>query len=179
MPVAERLTGCRAEILARWRELIRQGGPRGDHRLRPRGEDPFHDPIGASIERATESLLDALSGAGPEDRAAALLDELVRIRAVQGLKPSQAVGFVFLLRQALREVLGAELDAAPLEERHRLDARIDAMALLAFDALVACRERLFELRAREAASSSYLLLKRARLLTPDAGDAEPAGDRKP
>jgi hypothetical protein len=175
MSLAERLTERRAEVLARWRDLAAEVGPRAAARARPRGDDPFHDPVGAALRRATEALYDAVCGAGPQGRADAALDELVRIRSVQELSPSQAVGFALLLRRAVRDALGAALEREDRAEREALDLRIDALALQAFDAFIACREKVFALRAREAVSSSYLLLRRARLVDGAAPPA-PAGD---
>jgi hypothetical protein len=178
MSVTERLSSRRAEILGRWRELVLESDGRAA-RLLPQGEDPFHDPAGVALARATAALVDVLSGDGPESEGAARLDELVRIGAVQHAKPARAVGFVFLLRRAVHEVLGAELDGEPAEERHRLERRIDVMALEAFDVLVGCREKIFEIRTREVLSSSYLLLKRARFLGDGAGEGPPAGAATP
>lgn len=178
MSVVERLSERRAEILVRWRELIVESGARRDARLAPRGSDPFHDPIGAALARATAAVLDTLTGAGLDSRGVSLLEEFVRMRAVQGVKPSSTVQLVFALRQAVREVLGADLDRAPAQERQDLDRRIDAIALEVVDMLVSCREKILELRTREVLSGSYLLLKRARLLADDAGDPRP-GAREP
>jgi hypothetical protein len=175
MSVVERLSQRRAEILARWRELIVESGARSDERLRPRGEDPFHDPVGSTLARATAAFVDGLSGVGPEGQAAALLAEVVRIAAVQQLEASRTVGFVFLLRRAVHEVLGRDLDAEAAEDRHQLERRIDGIALEAFDVLVGCREKLAELRAREALSNAYLLLRRAGLLTEPTGEDRAAG----
>ena len=46
-----------------------------------------------------------------------------------------------------------------------LYARIDKLALQAFTVYVRCRERVYELRAREATARTYSLLKRAGALT--------------
>jgi hypothetical protein len=172
MPASERLTAHRGEILARWRELILGSGSRGDEGLLPRGSDPFHDPVGASLRRATEAVYDALCGIAPENLASACLDELVRIRSVQELTPSRAVGFVFLLKPAVREILGEDLEGAPAAERHDLDRRIDALGLEAFDLFMRCRQRILEIRTQETLSSWFLLLKRARLLDGQSGAGE-------
>jgi len=100
------------------------------------------------------------------------------VRAVQGQRPSQALEFVFLLKRALRGVLGEAYDAA-------FDERVDGLALVAFDAYVTCREEIHEIRVREARRRVGLILERfsgdqaeATTVRPatGAGAAPPAGD---
>jgi RsbT co-antagonist protein rsbRD N-terminal domain len=129
----------RATILAAWLERL---GP-----LAP-AADPFRDPVGYTVREALPVLLDVALGSNPVEDAVAPLERLMRIRAVQDLTPAQAVGFLFELKPLLRE-FGGPADFAR-------DGRIDALALLAFDRYVRCREdahaiQLRELRRRFAA----------------------------
>ena len=71
------------------------------------------------------------------------LDAVLRIRAVQDVSPSQAVGFVIQLRSVLREA-PATFDL-PL-----LESRIDQLSLAAFDKYMQCREQAFAARLHEA-----------------------------
>jgi hypothetical protein len=86
--------------------------------------------------------------------AARALEGVVRIRAVQNFSASEAVGFVLLLKPALR----AELPAGP-EIEADLDRRIDQIALAAFDLYARCREQIYEVRLREAGRRSEMLEK--------------------
>ena len=97
------------------------------------------------------------------------LDRVVRIRAVQDLPASEAVGFVFLLKQAIRDVPGAP-DGADLSEMHE---RIDRLALEAFDLFVQCREKIYDLRVREIRDRTSTLLERRQAR--DAGPPAPRG----
>jgi hypothetical protein len=93
---------------------------------------------------------------------------------VQNYSPRQAVGFVFLFRRALADVLRDELAGVHAEELIELDARLDEMALEAWDRYAACRDKMSELRAREATARTYTLLKRAGLLA-DASETTDTG----
>ena len=77
--------------------------------------------------------------------------EEVRIRAVQDLSASEAVGFVFLLKQAVRDVLPGKHGLSGLHDR------IDRLTLEAFDRFVACREKIYELRMREVRNRTLAL----------------------
>jgi hypothetical protein len=161
MTVREVLGERQDAVLVRWRELIRASDSRAVTSLPARGSDPFHDPVGAALLKGTAAILEAMWGEGEPEAVRPGLDEIVRVRSVQTLTASQALGFVFLLRRALHEIAGDVLDAG---EWPRLDARLDAISLQAFEIYVACREKVFEIRAREAARANSVLLRRARLL---------------
>jgi len=126
------------------------------------------------MERCTEAVLDQV--AGGMDRAAIVeaLDPLVRIRAVQDMPPSAAVGFVLDLRDAVRGELGGEASAGDLAE---IDRRVDEVALAAFDLYMTCRQKVYEIKATELRHRSMAALERFGLLDDDpaAGEA-PAGD---
>ncbi len=78
------------------------------------------------------------------------LDKIVRIRAVQQLTPAQALSFVFSLRSIVREVIPeAEADPRFRGGLAELDARIDEVALAAFDLYAARREEVSQLRINE------------------------------
>jgi hypothetical protein len=69
---------------------------------------------------------------------------------VQQFSASQAVGFVFRLKEAVRAELGeGARDARFASELAELDAQIDRMGLAAFDVFVQYREQAYELRVNE------------------------------
>ncbi len=109
-------------------------------------DDPFRNPVGHTLRRTLTILLEQVCGEMDESRIAAALDDLIRIRAVQDLTPSQAVGFVFLLKPIVRQ-LGSEPDRASLGEQ--LGDRIDRLALIAFDQYMQCREQIAQIRLNE------------------------------
>lgn len=169
MTVREVLGEGRDAVLERWRDLIRAADGRAGTALPTRGSDPFHDPMGAALDKGTAAILEALLGDGEPEAARPGVDEIVRVRSVQELTPSQALGFVFLLRRALQDVAGETGDAA---DWRPLDARLDTISLQAFEAYVAFREKVFDIRVREAARANSVLLRRARLAADSAGPAD-------
>ena len=84
-----------------------------------------------------------------EDTAGAL-DGIVRIRAVQDLSPAAAVGFVLLLKRAVREVLAEGRPGLPeAPDLSELDQAVDRLLLEAFDLFAECRETIYRLRVGE------------------------------
>jgi len=111
--------------------------------------DRFLDPAGYRFREAFPVLVDELLGELNIERVRAALEQVIRIRAVQDFTPSEAVGFVFFLKDVLRHDLPGVLT-------HRIEQRIDEMALIAFDLLERCRWKMDEIRAGEARRSTYL-----------------------
>lgn len=107
-----------------------------------RGEqDPFRNPAGHVIKESLTTLARELLGEMDEKAIAPALDALVRLRAVQDFRPSEALRFVFDLRAIVAEL--AE------EVPQSLDSRIDALALMAFDQYMARRDQIAGLREKE------------------------------
>ena len=75
---------------------------------------------------------------------------MIRVRALQNFTPSQALAFIFLLKNVIREELAPELkDGQFSQELREVESRIDGMALLGFDAYTQRREKLYEIRVTE------------------------------
>ena len=66
--------------------------------------------------------------------------------------------------------MGPEIDTEALDqELVDLEATLDYMALVAFDIYMACREQVYDIRAKEVQQNAFLLLKRANLLVEKSG----------
>ena len=137
-------------IIERWVEVVLSSYPSEAAALFQKEKDPFANPIGGTVRRGTQGIFQAiLNGMDPEELRSHL-DEIVRVRAVQDFAPSQALSFVFSLRSIVREVI-PELEADPRFHREvaELDAKIDRVALTAFDVYVESREEVSQLRINE------------------------------
>ncbi len=148
-------------LAERWMGLIMETYPDDASGFLKKEQDRFRNPVGYTIGKAINELtLGLVSGCKVEDLAEGL-DSIVRVRAVQDFKPSQAVGFVFLLKAAARQEMGAEsLDADSFEQLQLLDAKVDELALLAFDTYEACRRQIHEIQANELRNRTMKLLQR-------------------
>ena len=158
MSLSELLTARRSAILDDWFDRVRATYPEQMRTFLARKTDPFSNPVGHALRVGTAALFDGLvRGAGDAELAEAL-DGIVRVRAIQDFTPAQAVGFVFFLKDVVR----ARVPAAngPADELRAWEDRIDALALLAFDAYARCREQVHELRTREVRDRSKRVIDR-------------------
>ena len=175
MQLLELLESKRTEVIGRWVDLALAVYPEGSDSFIGREKDRFRNPVGHTTGESLGAIYDAILADRPLEEIAEHLDGIVRIRAIQELRPTQAVGFVFLLKRAIQEVIGEKLtDPAVWGELSDLHSRIDQIALEAFDQYLKCREAIYDFRAREAKRNTYALLKRLERLPAEAGN-EPAG----
>jgi hypothetical protein len=155
----ERLAAQRQAILEAWIGRTVDTYPPQAAQLLREQRDPFRNPVGQVLREGLPALLEVLLGGGDLEAALPELDRLVRLRAVQDFTPGEAVGFLFLLKGILRDVLratGGQIGGPPgLIEA--LEDRIDRLVLLAFDQYVACREQMAEIRVNEARRRLFVL----------------------
>ena len=154
MGLSEVLAANREAVLKRWFLAVLATYPEDTARFLAAGADPFANPVGHTVREGLGRLYDRFAADAPEAEISSAVDGIVRIRAVQEFAPSVAVGFVYTLREILREELaGAALDAAALAA---LERGVDRLALVAFDKYMQCREKIFEIRVREIKESQLL-----------------------
>jgi len=153
-------------IRKRWLDLIIETYPADSHRFFKEQKDRFANPVGTTVSREVESLYHELVHGMDAERLDSSLDAIVRIRAIQDFSPSKALSFIFLLKKVLREEFDREIKESPSagQELLTLESRLDEMALKGFDLYMKCREKIYEIRAKEAKSQVSRLLERAGLL---------------
>lgn len=169
MSSVKSLATKKKEILKSWFQATVNSYPADTARFLQGQNDPFANPVGKTTYESLDALVEALIQDAGREAMAAALDPILRIRAVQSFSPSAATSFVFSLKSIVRKHLpGAGGESAAMFER--LDRRIDEMALTAFDIYVACREKIFELKATESRRQFFGSLKRAGLIVETEAD---------
>ena len=167
------LSEKREAIAKEWFNLIIQAYPPDTAKFLKNQTNRFANPIGHAISEAMEAVLGHLV----EDRDLAdvyrSVDGLVRIKAVQDFTASQSIRFIFSLKEVIRkQAKGHSLSGELLEH----ETRIDEIALGCFDIYMACREKIYDLKATELKNMHFRLLQKANLVS-EAGDpgSDPVG----
>jgi hypothetical protein len=149
-----------ASILRKWSQLILDTYPADTARFLRNERDRFVNPVGYAVSHQVRTIYDELLHGMDPERLDASLDEIIRIRAVQDFSPSEAVGAVFLLKQAVREELAGEIAAGGLcAGLVDFESRVDRLALMAFDIYVKCRDKVSEIRVNEVAAQRDMALR--------------------
>jgi len=162
MKLANLLTEKKSPIVAHWLQLFYDSYPPETAIFLKKEKDKFDNPVGYGISRGLNGLFEALVQEMEMEQIMDALDEIIRIRALQDCSPSQALAFIFLLKNIIREELADELEQQNLvAELLDLESRIDGMALLGFDVYSKRREKICEIRANEMKGRVNLLLRKA------------------
>jgi hypothetical protein len=162
MGLREILVERRVTLCERWLDAtLAQYGEITAARWR-RERDPFANPVGHALTTGLPEIFTAVVGDGdPGAAAVGALEAILRIRSVQDLTPSRAVGFVYLLREAIRAELEPDLaGGAHAAELAAVEARLERLAFLGFDIYVRFRVQMFRLRQEELKRSVASLLRR-------------------
>ncbi len=157
-------------IIEKWLEDVFATYPDDSSALLKDQKDPFANPVGTSLRKGTRGIFEALLDGPNVEAIRRHLHEIIKIRAVQQFSASKAVGFVFLLKEALRGKLGSAAgDPRLSSDLTRIEEQIDRIALDAFDIFVHYREQVYELRVNELKRRSSWVVDRInrRCIDPD------------
>lgn len=167
MTLENLLSQNKPAILKRWFDLILETYPADTAALMRRDRNQFTNPVGSTLSREIEVLFKQLCEGIRNGERWASLDAILKIRSVQDFSPSKAVGFIFLLKRAVRETLKNEICKEPaMDEWLNFQSRIDDLVLQAFDAYMDCREKICEIRVTQAKSEKEMAFRMMERMTP-------------
>lgn len=159
-------------IVERWFDIVAKTYPSDTAGFLRSKKDPFANPVRNNTLKSMRTVVAELLGEMDCDLIRKDLDPAVRIRAVQQFSPSEAVGFIFFLKDIIRELLRTKFsrqfsDPKILPALLELESRIDAIALIAVDIYLECREKIYSLKANVERNTVYKAFHRAGLVVED------------
>jgi hypothetical protein len=161
MKLTNLLTQKRSIIVGLWLQKLFASYPAETAIFLKKEKDRFDNPVGSRLAKGIEGLFEALIKEMETEQVLFFLDEVIQIRAIQNFTPSQALAFIFLLKNVIREGLAKEIREENLaEELLDLESLIDGLALMAFDVYTKRREKLHEIRVTEIKNRVSGLLRK-------------------
>jgi hypothetical protein len=158
------LSERKTSLTERWRQRLFESYPAETAIFLEKEKDHFGNPVGQRLSQGLQGLVQAFLTEMDRDQVLASLDEILRIRAIQDFAPSQALAFIFLLKNVIREELAPELKGGQYsQELQELEARIDGLVLLGIDVYTQRREQLHQVRVNEIRNRVSGLLRRTGL----------------
>ena len=152
MKLKDLLLERKPKLLKRWFDRIIESYPRDSSDFLKKQKNPFANPVGHTFSEGINGLLDGLIEGSDPKGFDPFLNDIIRIKAVQDFSPSQAVSFLFLLKDVIRDSLEKEIrEDSVMKELVELESRID-------------RERIYEIKADEVKRLTFRLLQRANLI---------------
>lgn len=171
MKLEEFLRREKQNILNRWFSLILETYPSDFSDFLKREKDRFSNPVGYAVKKNIAILLEELTLGNSPEIICSALDDIIRIRAVQDFTPSEAVGFVFLLKDAVREAIGTGIanvhsgdGVLMFEALLQFERKVDDLAAMTFDIYVKCRENIDRIKTGKKTPEQALAEHRERIM---------------
>lgn len=156
MELTDRLSQEKQAIVGKWISKVLESYP-----ALKKNKNQFANPLLHIISKNLELLFNQLLEGIDNKTAAPILENIIRVKAVQDFSPSQGISFIFDLKQVIREYLSNEPFVVKLwEELLTIESQIDTLALLSFDIYARCREKLFEIKINEIRNQTHMLIRR-------------------
>jgi hypothetical protein len=150
MTLKDLLSEKRAIILQRWFDRILEDYPLETRAFFRENKSPYSNPIGFTLRRGMEGVIDYMLRPATVEEARAILEPVMRVRAVENLPPSQGGRFILPLREVVSEILReARRNDLLGQEWLDLNSRINQLALLGMNLYSECREKVNQLRIKE------------------------------
>jgi hypothetical protein len=153
-------------IVDKWIDSVQESYPSETVEFFRHQRNRFANPVGVTISETVGPLFDELLNGNNQQNISSLLDNIVRIRAVQDFPPSGAVAVVLLLKKVIRDEMRKDIDKDGLfEDLLEFESRIDYCALLAFDVYMKCREKIWEIKLDEFKKRPFFIEGEAKCLS--------------
>ena len=157
MKILQLLVEKETVIIKRWLKSVLAAFPADAVRFLEKQNDRFANPLGHNFSEGLTRLYRNLRSEEPGD-ITATLEQLMKVRAVQAEDtPAESLAFIFAIKDIIREECRKEWSPELDGEWPEFTARVDRMALQAFDLYMGSRERLFQVRIRELQSGRSAL----------------------
>ncbi|MBF0229424.1 MAG: RsbRD N-terminal domain-containing protein [Desulfamplus sp.] len=183
MDINQQLELKKEEILKKWFESTINSYPEDTAKFLKKSKNQFDNPVGSATLQSLENTFRAILEMNisknykysqdivEQNKIENALDPVIRIRAVQNFSASEAVAFVFELKNIVKSTIGKLNDQNSLEEfkgsssYELFEHKVDLVALAAFNRFMKCRENIFLLKATEAKRRIHSAFERAGLVT--------------
>jgi len=129
MKIYDLLTEKKPIVLKQWFDLILETYPEATASFLKNQNAQTRNPVTQSIYEGIEGIFNGLINEAYAGKINIYLDNIIRVRAIQDFSPSEAVSFIFSLKEVIRKQLEKEIyDQKMFRELLVLETRIDSLA---------------------------------------------------
>ena len=154
--IIELIKKNKTEIIKNWTRFILETYPVEVSKFLEMKKDRFSNPVGFAISNTAESIFNEIVGERDFEKIKLLLNDIIKIRAIQNFSPSSATEFIFSLKKVMRDEIEDELsEKKNVVEFSKLESVIDRIALIAFDLYMEAKEKVFKIRVNEIKAGSF------------------------
>jgi len=155
----------KSSIVKKWVHAVFDSYPADSSNFFQKQHDRFLNPVGHTISEGISDIFNELLQDSETEKFFPVLNDIIKIQAVQDFTPSKALSFLVLLKQVIREEAGSEIRKKNLtDELIAFETQIDQLILLSFDIYMKCREKIYELKTDDVRRMTFRLLQKANLI---------------
>jgi hypothetical protein len=134
-------------ILDRWLDRILEDYPPHSQAFFRENKSPYSNPVGFTLRGGMEGIMDQILRPMQVEDARAILEPVMKVRAVENLPPARGLRFILPLREVLCEIMREE-ERKDLwdQEWTELNSRIIRLAFLGMNLYSECREKVNRLK---------------------------------
>ncbi|KPK88569.1 MAG: hypothetical protein AMJ94_14670 [Deltaproteobacteria bacterium SM23_61] len=150
MTLKDFLEEKREIILERWLDRILEDYPAHTQTFFRGNKSPYSNPVGFTLRKGMEGIIDQILRPLSVEEARAILEPVMKVRAVENLPSSRRGNFIPPLREIVFEIVkeGRRKDLLG-QDWLDLNSRINRLALLSMNLYSECREKVNQLRIKE------------------------------
>lgn len=116
----------------------------GNQVIKTSNNGQFTNPVSFTIGNSLDSILDSLLENKEIDDQ--VLDDIIRIRAVQTMPPSKAISFTYKLKEIIRDLVK---DKSHYADLLKFENKLDELISRSLDIYMGCREQIFKIKLQE------------------------------
>jgi len=162
MRLQELLKEKRDDLLDRWEDILLGEYQKDTFRIFKKQKNQFANPIGHKTRVGLAELYDVVYDESDDEVLTPDLQQFLKVRALQPISPSEAVAFVFVLKDLVATECKKEGMDTLYTEFLAFCARVDAAALAVFDIFAQSREQLLQARVNEIESGRNIIVQGAK-----------------
>lgn len=159
MRLQELLHKNRDQLLAQWEDILLGEYQPDTIRIFKKQKNQFANPTGYKTRVGLAELYDVLLDESDDEVQTPDLRQLLKLRAVQPVSASEAVGFIFVIKELVQRRCEKEGMDTLYKEFLAFSARVDAAALAIFDIFMQSRDLLHKARLDEVQSNRGLVVE--------------------
>ncbi|MBF0278730.1 MAG: RsbRD N-terminal domain-containing protein [SAR324 cluster bacterium] len=160
MSLIQHLKENKEKILQKWFEEILKTYPPETTQHLKKNNNPFANPIGHTLGESIFNIFEGILEERSPDELISDVDQIIKVRAVQDIKPSEAVNPVLLLKSIVRTEFEKIKNTAENREHYAVIDKIDHLILLSLDLYMESREKINEIKLSEYNRQYYRLIQR-------------------
>ena len=178
MKLQELLNKKKEDLLSDWEDVILGQYKPETFRIFKKQKNPIANPVGHKINVGLAELYEVICDESDDEVETPMLTQLLKVRAVQPISASEAVSFLFAIKDLVEKECQKEGMDTLYKEFLAFCARVDAVALAAFDIFTNCRQAVYQVRMNEFKTGRHIITDNAKCSSQIVREAKDISSRK-